>query len=190
MKILPETVATWITILGFPTAIIAGFLGYVQLRDYFIQPDLRMEFRQNTEVLPNLSLSPNAIDYVIINNSNRTAEDPYYGFILYDVDDPLSILPIPFATGDFIKSGEQLGYNQLTEKYAKPGHRYFGAAMITCRNCASVKRYFVYIDIDHIDNGFYFLLNGNGQEQLQEFHDAKGDLNIFPVDQRIKFNTP
>jgi hypothetical protein len=174
-----DSVAAWMTIIGFPTVVIGGVVGYYQLQDYLVRPEISMQFAIRTDE------NPQHIEFLLVNNSSRTADSPYYGFVLRDLDAPQKVLPIPFEVTTFIKPGQSQGYNPLTENYGEPDHRYFGTAMVTCDDCASVKNYFLYIDNKEPDKGFYYLLSDQ-DNTVKEFQKS-GDVNVFPEAGRVAF---
>jgi hypothetical protein len=178
-KINIEKVGSWMTVFGFPLVILAGLVGYFQLSDYLVRADLQMDFKY----LGN----PKIPQYALVNESKRTAEEPYYGFVIRDLSEPEpNILPIPFDTSIFIKPGQKQGYTSLLKEYLQVGHEYIGTVMVTCRNCESTRRYFVYVNASKADESFYFPLKDK-EDLISKFNQFP-NLTVFPLEGRIKLN--
>lgn len=123
-------------------------LGYVQLKDYFIKPDLHLIFS-----------SPKSLTYTVSNENNATAEKPSYGFGIFDLDKkPIDTVHIPWKETSYLRPGSLQGPNELMGKYGEDGHRYFGFASISCKNCIKERWYWVYVVHGSEKDAWYFEL--------------------------------
>lgn len=136
-------------ILVFPTILLTVILGYVQLKDYFVKPDLHLLFS-----------SPKSLTFKVSNESNATAEKPSYGFGIFDIDKkPIDTVPIPWKETSYLRPQSLQGPNELMGKYGTKGHRYFGFASISCKNCIKQRWYWVYVVHGSDRDAWYFELS-------------------------------
>jgi hypothetical protein len=71
-----------------------------------------------------------------MNSTNAVAEVVRYQFTLFDLDVNFPHpLPIPVKEISYIRALSHAGPNILLGQYGTLGHRYFGYAIVTCRNC-------------------------------------------------------
>ena len=175
-----EAISDWITIIGLPFLIIGGVVAYFQLGNYIIKADLEFQF-----------VYDNRFHYQIVNYTSRTAEEPYFGFVITDLNEPApNYLPLPFEVTTFIKPNETQSSNEnIVGRLDEPGHRYMGTSMITCRNCKSTKRYFLYIDNGEPNKGFYVLFKNKDDYSniINKVNESKNP-NAVPLDRRINFS--
>lgn len=121
-------------ILVFPFVIITLSLGYFQLSEFLAKPDLHIEF-----------LTPESLTYTVENRSQTKAEKPRHWFGIYDLDSKhMDIVPIPAEGTNYLLGNTGQGPNGLMWRHGKIDHRYFGFAIVTCENCESERRYWVY----------------------------------------------
>jgi hypothetical protein len=95
----------------------------------------------------------------LFNEGEVPAEQPKYGFVIYDLDEddmeqPRRILHVPFRLfDDYILPKKALGPWRILELSARArevplGHRVFGYVTVQCFNCASLRTYWL-----HFTNG-------------------------------------
>jgi hypothetical protein len=90
--------------------------------------------------------SPKSLAYTVVNKSNATAEKPSYGFGIFDLDKrPIDTVPIPWKETSYLRPNTAQGPNALLGKYGVKGHRYFGFASISCKNCSKERWYWFYV---------------------------------------------
>lgn len=127
--------ASILQIIVFPTILLTLILGYFQLRDYFLKADLLLTFS-----------NPKSLTYTIVNEGKATAEKPSYGFGIFDLDKkPIDTVPIPWEETSYLRPKTAQGPNTLLGNYGKSGHRYFGFASISCKNCVKERWYWIYV---------------------------------------------
>ncbi len=126
--------ASLLQIIIFPAIIITVFVAYFQLKDYIAKPDLLLKFS-----------NPESLTYRIVNTKNVLAERPLYWINVIDIDgSPMSTVPFPAQEISYIRGNEIKGPNAFGNIYGKKGHRYFGFAGISCKNCEKTRRYWLY----------------------------------------------
>lgn len=169
-----------LSIIAFPTIAISLILGYIQLKDSLISPDLHLEFS-----------SPKALAFKVVNKTNQLAKKPLYGFGLFDIDsDPVSILPIPVKETSYLRGDSKQGPNSLISQYGTDGHRYFGFASVTCENCEGERWYWVYCKKGDINNSWFIELDRNEPKlwnPIELMKEPEVYINKhFPESRRIK----
>lgn len=103
--------------------------------------------------LPNVTLRfvyPKSPALQLVNQSDAVARDIKYAVILWNLDlpDRLDPLPIPIATFDWIKphadgGPENLFFTPLVTPLLSPGNRLFGSAAVNCPDCGRGHTYVV-----------------------------------------------
>lgn len=140
-----------IQIILFPLILVGIIASYIQVKQYLEKPNLHLIFSQPKELL-----------FSIENTSKVTAEQPLYGFLLLDLDSkPVEPAPVPWREISYIHGNGLLGPNEFMKLYGKNGHRYFGAAMIQCKNCDREKTYWLYFIHGSNNNAWYTELKAN-----------------------------
>ena len=136
--------ASLITIISIPLLFVSLFLGYYQIRDILVLPDISLEF-----------VHPSSVAYKIVNKSGKIAEDVLVSFGIFDLDLPQSgPLPIPSVNYDYVNKHSEKGPFSLLSKFATAGHRYFGIVYISCKSGERLRTYWLYVKHDHL-GGFY-----------------------------------
>ena len=133
-SILLGSISSLIQIILFPLIFIGIVASYLQVNQYLQKPDLSLIFSNPKELI-----------FTIKNNGKETAEQPLYGFGIFDLDsNPIDIVPIPWKEISYVNSKATQGPNELMRSYGKIGHRYLGYAKISCKNCDIDKLYWIY----------------------------------------------
>jgi hypothetical protein len=136
-------------ILVFPSILLTIILGYFQLKDYFIKPDLHLFFS-----------SSKSLTYTVSNESHATAEKPSYGFGIFDLDKkPIDTVHVPWKETSYLRPDSLQGPNELMGKYGVAGHRYFGFASISCKNCIKERWYWIYVVHGSEKDAWYYELS-------------------------------
>lgn len=167
-----SSMASLITIIVFPLVLIGGCAAYYQLRSYFDKADLYLTFVDSKYVA-----------FSIVNKSKVVAEMPLYSFGIFDLDQDLSILPIPAKEISYINGNSEIGPNALMSEYGKIGHRYFGIASISCKNCEKRRIYWIHWTHGDANQSWYAETNDNepiavDPKQLRENPELYFDKNI------------
>ena len=130
-------------LLNLPLTIIATILaacilGYFRIPQFFSKADLRFEFG-----------TPEAVRYQIVNSSKNVADEPSWGFGIFDLNTKTTV-PIPVQGDNYIRGRDQKGPWSLLHDLGQKNHRYFGYGFVTCKNCEKQRAYWIYSDMgDH-----------------------------------------
>jgi hypothetical protein len=88
----------------------------------------------------------------LMNISDKTAREIKYAVIVWNIDlpDRLDPLPIPVSTFDFLNAGQISGpegvfFSPLVTPLVKPGNRLFGSASVSCPECSRGRTFVVSI---------------------------------------------
>ena len=107
-----------------------------------------------------LLVYPQSAAVLIRNPSSKIVQQPKYAIVIWNLDksDSREPLPIPAATGDYIKPEDSWGPNQLVDlpkvkSLLTRGDHLFGFGMALCPNCTSTHYYWIYIE--HGIGGWY-----------------------------------
>ena len=131
---LLSSISSLIQIILFPLIFIGIVASYLQVNQYLQTPDLSLIFSNAKELI-----------FTIKNNGKETAEQPLYGFGIFDHDsNPIDIIPILWKEISYVNSKATHGPNELMKRYGIIGHRYLGYAKILCKNCDTEKLYWIY----------------------------------------------
>jgi hypothetical protein len=168
--------ASLIQIIFFPAIVITLLTGYYQLEQYYQKPDLHLKFQ-----------NPKALQYYLANISNTVAEQPLYCFGLFDLDAiPIETVPVPCKEISYLKGAQ--GPNNFMERYGKNGHRYFGFATITCKNCDMERWYWIFLVHNSDANAWFVELNKNEPklwDPISLLKDPNGYIEKnFPINKR------
>lgn len=94
---------------------------------------------------------PKGLAVLLVNESNVVLREPKYFPVLWNLDGEKwsNPLPIPAASGDWIRPGLTQGPNALITQpqispLVKQGDRLFGAIQVSCPDCERVRAYWVY----------------------------------------------
>jgi hypothetical protein len=91
----------------------------------------------------------------LVNEGNAAAQQPKYGFVIYDLDEddteqPRRILHVPHHRfDDYILPKRALGPWRILDlshraREVPPGHRVFGYVTTQCLNCRDLRTYWLY----------------------------------------------
>lgn len=138
-----DAISTYIAILG----LIGLVLVYFQLHEFLDRADLHIEFS-----------GPESPQYRITNASNVIAEEPYYQFSIFNIEDispTMRSLRIPGPKEiSFIKGFQSKGPWNLLDNGIQT-KEYFGYAFVDCRNCEEKKVYWVHLRDGSPDDFWY-----------------------------------
>lgn len=141
-----SNISSLIQIVALPLIFFSTCLSYYQLKDYFSEPDLHLEFT-----------NPKALSFYLFNKGDVIAELPIYWFGLIDLNlkEKFDFLPIPAKENSYLKDHGRNGPNSDLIKYLKKGHRYFGFAGISCKNSDKIRYYFLAFSYPDSNNAWY-----------------------------------
>lgn len=121
--------------------------------------------------------SPANPQFWLYNEGEITAEQPKYGFVIYDLDQgdieqPRRILQIPFKRfDDYILPRKGLGPWRVLDLSPRAqevpiGHRVFGYVTVQCFNCEEIRAFWVFIKNGH--SGWFREIAGSEMETMNK----------------------
>jgi len=154
-----ESLSAWASLLQIiliPCVIFGGIIAYLQIVSFVSKADLRLDFG-----------TPKAVRYHIENYSNTVAEDLTWGFGIFDLDTPTPfyIVPLVGQTASYVRGNSTIGPWELLGQYGQKGHRYFGFANVSCKNCEEQKWYWIYTKYGS-DKESWFIELGNRDPKM------------------------
>lgn len=169
-----------ITIISFPLIIIGLVVGYFQLKDIFILPNVELEF-----------VHPQSISYRLVNNSPKIAEDILVSFGVFDLDsNSTGPVPIPSVEYNYVNRESAKGPFTFFYKFAQKNHRYFGIVYVGCRGCERLNTYWIYARHGSADECFYAERNDRDTYEINVpniVNDTENYLEkIVPQNRRIE----
>ncbi len=144
------------------------------------QPDLVLEFG-----------SPKALIFKVKNQTEIVADNLHYGFGIWDLDEGFpNALPIPYQREAFLRGKSELGPSQLLTQLGKVGHRYFGFARVTCRNCQRERYYWLYF-VHGMETGAWYTEVQTAQWDDEAFiKDPYEYIRVhFPDEKRVRIDS-
>ena len=169
--------ASLITVISAPLILIGLFVGYHQIRDILVLPDVSLEF-----------VHPSSVAYKIVNKSNKIAEDVLVSFGIFDLDSPQNgPLAIPSVNYDYVNKNSEKGPFSWFANFATAGHRYFGIVYVGCKGGERLRTYWIYVKHGHPAEGFYAERNKKDTYQVNPGRlvtDANYFETIIPTSRR------
>jgi hypothetical protein len=79
-----------------------------------------------------------------------------FGFGFVDLDAPQrKLISLPSVNYNYVNQNSESGPYRLFEKFAIASHRYYGFALLACREGKRVRRYNIFVRHNHPEDGFY-----------------------------------
>ena len=179
-----------VVLLLVPVSVVAGIVGFMQLKDTLQKPDAILHFSRPEEVV-----------FVIRNPSVKLVREARYQMVLFNfgvatADGEPFPLSIPVDTVDFVLPGRGVGPWTIRSVAIgggsiKNGHHLFGHALVQCPYCETVREYWVFVEVGkkgwyaEIDTGEFRALTELSAVLLSSSDYLQEIQKLVPPDKRV-----
>jgi uncharacterized protein (TIGR02588 family) len=167
-------IADWVTVIGFPLAILSGYIGYLDIHDKLSKPSIDV-------VIYNQSNSYDGYTIDIKNNSKIIAKNIRLEMRFADntINESNVVELVPLNI-DFIPQNSTVGPYLVLNNKSIRNHKFFGYIVLDCESCEIRKSYIVYLDLENSKNSF--IINTNNKitfSKILDFMNIRDQLSFF-----------